>query len=293
MGVIPEELYLGEHDLAMMWGTCVGGGTLYLKQNPLVESLVLGISGGMDSAITAALGRAAAKAVGAKLYGYSLPILSNKEDEIERARFIGDTFCDHFSEVNLSNQAYDLIKPIDNSLWHEWNGDVDNVNIPAKIRVGNIKARLRMMYLYDKANKYNGMVLSTDNYTEFLLGFWTLHGDVGDFGFIQELFKTEVYAMAEYAVDVGHYGADALAPCLDAVATDGLGVSNSDLDQLLPGFKGSSREGYFEIDKILVDYANADSANAAHPVIERHIKSSFKRQNPVSLERLRLVGLID
>jgi len=64
-----------------------------------------------------------------------------------------------------------------------------------------MKARIRMILLYDLAGGNDGMVLSTDNYTEYLLGFWTLHGDVGDFGMIQSLWKTEVYDMVEWIRD--------------------------------------------------------------------------------------------
>lgn len=46
---------------------------------------------------------------------------------------------------------------------------------------GNIQARLRMIYLYNLASIHKGLVLSTDNQTEYQLGFWTIHGDVGDF----------------------------------------------------------------------------------------------------------------
>lgn len=46
---------------------------------------------------------------------------------------------------------------------------------------GNIQARLRMIYLYNLASIHKGLVMSTDNQTEYQLGFWTIHGDVGDF----------------------------------------------------------------------------------------------------------------
>lgn len=57
------------------------------------------------------------------------------------------------------------------------------------------QARCRMMYLYDIASRHKGLVMSTDNQTEYQLGFWTIHGDVGDFDPIQDLWKTEVYEL--------------------------------------------------------------------------------------------------
>lgn len=47
------------------------------------------------------------------------------------------------------------------------------------ISKGNIQARLRMIYLYNLASIHKGLVMSTDNQTEYQLGFWTIHGDVG------------------------------------------------------------------------------------------------------------------
>lgn len=58
---------------------------------------------------------------------------------------------------------------------------------------GNLQARCRMIHLYDLAGIHGGLVMSTDNQTEYQLGFWTIHGDVGDFDPIQDLWKTEVY----------------------------------------------------------------------------------------------------
>lgn len=87
--------------------------------------------------------------------------------------------------------------------------------------------------------------------TEYQLGFWTIHGDVGDFDPIQDLWKTEVYGLANYLQD--HYKSKALEALRNdyketcdnykamscaiynsckLVPTDGLGISNSDLDQI-------------------------------------------------------------
>ena len=94
-----------------------------------------------------------------------------------------------------------------------------------------------MIYLFDLAHFKEGMVLSTDNYTELMLGFWTLHGDVGNFGLLQYLWKTEVYGLAkhleaEYRSKNQHDKADALKHSIDALPTDGLGITTSDFDQI-------------------------------------------------------------
>ena len=140
-----------------------------------------------------------------------------------------------------------------------------------------------MVYLYDLASKYGGMVLSTDNYTELLLGFWTLHGDVGDYGMIQNLWKTEIYAMSRYIVSqLKHDNArKSLDACINAVATDGLGITKSDLDQI-------QADSYEEVDQILLKliYSTNDLKDFEnHPVIQRKRNSEFKRNNPYNIPR--------
>ncbi|OQY05158.1 MAG: NAD(+) synthase [Bacteroidetes bacterium 4572_117] len=241
-----------------------------------IKSLVLGISGGIDSALSVALAKPVCDELGIPLIGRSITIETNKADEISRAKAIGESFVTDFKEVNLTDgfvALAGLITEIDN----------ETESVAYKIRRGNIKARTRMVYLYDLASKNKGMVLSTDNYTELLLGFWTLHGDVGDYGMIQNLWKTEVYAMSRYIVS--QLGDDkakkALQDCIVAVATDGLGITNSDLDQI-------QAKSYEEVDQILLKQVyNTDDFKdfENHPVIQRKRNSEFKRNNPYNIPR--------
>jgi NAD+ synthase len=142
---------------------------------------------------------------------------------------------------------------------------------------------VRMVYLFDLAHFHRGMVLSTDNYTELLLGFWTLHGDVGNYGFLQYLWKTEVYGLARFWVnkynnDNQPEKAEALQLCIDALPTDGLGITESDFDQIgVPDYETA--------DKILLDYLNGHREHADHPVIKRHLGSEFKRHDPRNISR--------
>lgn len=292
-----------------MFNNAVEGGVAYLKAYPNIKSFIIGVSGGIDSALACALARATTDRIEDKtgreieLIGYSLPLLTNKQDEIDRALNVGAFYCDHFSEVDLYKPYMGLIQPIDNSLFYEMYGYAPDRSHDSRIRTGNIKARLRMMFLYDKASKYRGLVLSTDNYTEYLLGFWTLHGDVGDFGFIQNLWKTEVYGLSEWKGKYANHGA--LLECVDAIPTDGLGVSDSDLDQLLPDWTISHRKGYEFIDKILMALVNKDEyidaggetgklplLSLQHPVVKRYHATEFKRNNPSNLTRLQLSGIV-
>ncbi len=254
----------------------------YLISSKL-KSVILGVSGGIDSAICAALVRPVCDELGVKLFCRSITISTNKAEEILRARNVGEAFGDDFKEVDLS-KTFDLIIPE----FVENYENTDKTEHGFRIRQGNIKARMRMLYLYELAAKHKGMVLSTDNYTELLLGFWTLHGDVGDYGMIQNLWKTEVYAMAEYLVKniKNKKLSEALDSCIDAVPTDGLGITNSDLDQI-----GAS--SYQEVDEILIKYLknteNKDILN--HKVVKRKIASEFKRNNPFNIPRNKITDL--
>lgn len=241
-----------------------------------LKSLILGISGGIDSALCAVLAYDVCKELNIPLIGRSLTIETNKPEEISRAAQIGNYFTTDFKEVDLTKGFLllaDMITEADES------DKPDNYDY--KIRRGNMKARTRMFYLYDLASKHKGMVLSTDNYTELLLGFWTLHGDVGDYGMIQSLWKTEVYEMSRFiASTMEDAPKKALMDCVNAVPTDGLGITNSDLDQIKAG-------SYEEVDQILLKLFDKNGLGEFenHPVIVRKLKSEFKRNNPYNIPR--------
>jgi nicotinamide-nucleotide amidase len=257
--------------------------------NSKVETLVLGMSGGIDSTLTAALAREVVSKCNTKveLKGLVLPIQSDKA-EMERAVTASKAFCHHFE---LDNMVAPYIALADHIV-------TTNSSSPdIRVRRGNIKARMRMIKLYDTAQKMNGLVLSTDNYTEYLLGFWTLHGDVGDYGMIQNLWKTEVYGLAKYLSnkykeDDELYKAIALLEGIKAVPTDGLGITESDFDQIDPDYNKNDTpvDVYGKIDTILLDYLRSGRTDYYHKIIGRHKATEFKRLNPFSIPRKDLMG---
>jgi len=251
----------------------------YIKKYNL-KSLVIGESGGIDSATCSALAKPVCDELNVMLIGRSISIETNTSDEENRAKAIGEAFCNDFREVDLTNLYLKTFDDIEENKNNEINKDF-------KVRLGNIKARLRMIYLYNLAQKHKGIVLSTDNYTELLLGFWTLHGDVGDYGMIQNLWKTEVYELAKYLIAeelTNDYQKTALQLCVDATPTDGLGITSSDLEQL-------GAKNYSEVDKTLQKYLNKNTSIdekkklEKNTVIIRHLNSAYKRNNPLNLSR--------
>lgn len=273
----------------------------YITRNRL-NAMVLGISGGIDSTVVAAICHEVSKQTGIPLIGRSLPI-KNKEDEFDVSKLVGEAFCNDFKVVNLTDGYLAVYNSI---IGGEENliscGDDAESKYQTPIANGNVQARLRMIYLYNLASIHKGLVMSTDNQTEYQLGFWTIHGDVGDFDPIQGLWKTEVYELAKWLI--GYYyecgikkevdadGArkicdmcEAIKKSISLTPTDGLGISNSDLDQI-------GAKSYYDVDRVLQtltckaspendklqDELTAElGPDVVSKITERRFKSRFKR----------------
>lgn len=240
--------------------------------NSKLQSLVLGISGGIDSALCAALLKPVCEDHHIPLIGRSITIETNKEDEIARSIAVGKAFCHDFEHLDLTETFLENKK----NLIH-----YDDSKL-SKMRQGNMKARMRMMMLYDLAQLYHGMVITTDNYTEYLTGFWTLHGDVGDYAPIQHLWKTEVYELSKYLLqEEDEFQQAALQSCIDATPVDGLGISQCDCEQL-------GVPNYFEADKIFARFFQGEESLKDHVLIQRYMGSEYKRHNPTGILRSAL-----
>lgn len=238
-------------------------------ENSKLQSLVLGISGGIDSALCAALLKPVCEQFNIPLIGRSITIETNKEDEIARSIAVGEAFCHDFQHLDLTETFYANKKLL---------VDYDDSQL-SKLRQGNMKARMRMMVLYDLAQLHRGMVISTDNYTEYLTGFWTLHGDVGDYAPVQHLWKTEIYSLSTFLLkEENEAQRAALQSCIDATPVDGLGISQCDCEQL-------GVPNYFEADKIFTAYFLGDTSLREHTLIKRYYASEFKRHNPGCMSR--------
>ena len=240
------------------------------KQEYDIETVVIGMSGGIDSALTASLFRDA----GYRVIGVTLPIEQHPDETMRGVEACEKLGIEHF-QVDLTEQFKSMCESLSH-LDARLSEFEDESEKDTKIRRGNIRARLRMVTLYNLASLHKGFVASTDNFSELAAGFWTLHGDVGDVAPIQSLTKSwEVPAMAELQ---GVPEAIILAK-----PTDGLGVANGDEDQF-----GCS---YLEFDIGLLSrcygldsLSNSERMKEVYNIVDSRVGSTtYKRINPSNL----------
>ena len=188
--------------------------------------VVVGVSGGVDSAVTAFL---AARAFGpGNVVGVRMPYRTSSAESLEHGQLVIDA-------LGIQCRTVDISAAVDGYLQHEPDAD------PA--RRGNVMARMRMITLFDLSAKYRAIPLGTGNKTERLFGYFTWHADdsppINPLG---DLFKTQVWTLARHLgvpeVIVGK------APSADLVVgqTDegdfGIGYAKADelLNWMLSGY---------------------------------------------------------
>ncbi len=152
------------------------------------EGGVLGISGGIDSALTAALAK---EALGNKLLALIMPERGvTREEDVRDAEELASRLGIDYHVVEISESVAKVLHGFPFDAFPEER---------RKLAVANVKPRLRMINLYLAANLSNRLVIGTGNKTELLLGYFTKYGDGGvDMLPIGGLYKTQVRALARY-----------------------------------------------------------------------------------------------
>jgi NAD+ synthase len=125
-----------------------------------VQNVVIGISGGLDSAIVSILCK---EAFGDKVHGVLLPSQYSSDSSIEDAKELCEKFSIKYETISIAPMVEGYFK--------------NNESNASALRKGNFSARMRMAVLYDISAKYNAIVVGTSNKSEILLGYGTLYGD--------------------------------------------------------------------------------------------------------------------
>ena len=167
-------------DEAEIWQALVVGLRDYIAKNKF-KSVVLGLSGGIDSALVAAI---AIDAVGASnVYGVAMPSKYSSDHSVEDAQALSDA-----TGINFRIQS---IAPMVESF-------MTNLNFKG-VAEENLQARVRGTTLMGISNSEGHLVLATGNKSELAVGYSTLYGDaVGGFAPIKDIYKTDVWALASW-----------------------------------------------------------------------------------------------
>ena len=145
------------------------------------------MSGGIDSAVTAAL---CADALGAdRVHCVSMPSRYSSEGTRSDARLVADSLGCSFREIPIES----TVGAFHDALAAEIDGGL------AGLAAENLQARVRGVILMALSNTYGWLVVSTGNKSELAVGYSTLYGDmVGGFALLKDVFKTDVYRLAEH-----------------------------------------------------------------------------------------------
>lgn len=230
-----------------------------------VDSFVVGVSGGIDSAVTATL----CARTGRKTYLVNMPIYQAKSELIRSDELIGqlDSEFDNVSSINVSlTEVYDCLK--------------DSLPIvedrSGGLALANSRARLRMTTLYALAQERNALVVGTGNKIEdFGVGFFTKYGDGGvDLSPIADLVKSEVYLIG------GVIGVP--ISIIKAAPTDGLwGDYRNDEDQI-----GAS---YPELEKAMAQAKKIANGELTHDELtarEVEVFEIYSRLNRINQHKM-------
>ena len=185
----------------------------YANKNK-VQSLVVGVSGGIDSAVVSTL----CAETGIKVYALNMPLYQKPEQEELSAahiKYLEETY------PNVTGMRFDLT-----NVFESFKDTIGKIN-ETNHSLANTRSRLRMVTLYQIAGRYGGLVVGTGNKVEdYGVGFYTKYGDGGvDIAPIADLYKTEVWELGKFL------GVD--SRIIEAKPTDGLwDDGRNDEDQL-------------------------------------------------------------
>ena len=226
-------------DREEIWQALVIGLRDYVEKNGF-RSVVVGLSGGIDSALVAAI---AIDALGAKrVNGVAMPSKYSSDHSISDAQALADATGIHFRTVAIASMV-----------------DAYMNNLVLKgLAEENLQARVRGTTLMGISNQEGHLVLATGNKSELAVGYSTLYGDaVGGFAPIKDIYKTDVWALARWRNEVAGKRGEAAPIPVNSIAKEPSA-------ELRPDQKDSdSLPDYLLLDRVLTAYVDDDQGSAA------------------------------
>jgi NAD+ synthase (glutamine-hydrolysing) len=208
----------------------------YVRKNGFGE-IVIGVSGGIDSALTAAL---AAEALGAdRVHCVSMPSRHSSEETRRDARRVAENLGTSFLELPIDP----IVAGFEASLAAAFEGRERDLTEE------NLQARIRGVLLMALSNKFGWLVVATGNKSELSVGYSTLYGDMaGGFALLKDVYKTDVYRLAQY---LSERAGRELIPTsvIDRAPSAELRPNQRDEDSLPP---------YEKLDRVLEAYVELD-----------------------------------
>ncbi len=205
-----------------------------------ITEAVVGVSGGVDSAVVAYL---CARALGPEhVLGLRLPYRTSSKESLEHAALV-------IKSTGIHERLIDISDAVDGYLEHEPDASAQ--------RRGNVMARARMIVLFDQSAKINGLPIGTGNKSERMLGYFTWHGDDSPpINPIGDLFKTQVWELAR------HLGVPEVV--IDKPATADLIRGQTDEEDLGITYAQADKI----LNRLLMGYTLADIIAAGYPAEE-------------------------
>ena len=220
---------------------------------------VVGLSGGIDSALSCVL---AAAALGPEnVLAVRMPYKSSSPESLEHAQMLIEQFKVQSETIEIT----EMVDPL-----------IGRDPEMSKVRKGNIMARARMIILYDQSEAFNGLVVGTGNKTEILLGYSTLWGDSASaLNPIGDLYKNQVRQLSR-AMGVPN-------PIIDKAPSADLWLGQTDEAELGFTYEEVDRLLYLLVDQRYSPQECIEAGFAEHfvkKVVNRIRRTQFKRMLP-------------
>ncbi|MDD2830099.1 MAG: NAD+ synthase [Sulfuricurvum sp.] len=221
------------------------------------KKVVVGLSGGLDSAVVAVL---AHQVFGDNLLCVKMPSHYSSQSSLNDA----DALCERFGIRSEVHTIEPMLRAYQNETM-------------SPLRIGNLSARLRMVTLFDISARENALVLGTSNKSELMLGYGTLHGDLASaLNPIGDLYKTEVFELARYlGVNDSIISKPPSADLWEGQSDENeIGYPYSELDRVLKLYV----ESRLTKEELI---AQGEKKELVELIIEKIYRNQFKRRMPI------------